>query len=122
MVVDDDWDITTVISKALTGNGFEVNGYSNPVTALSEFQPGHYDIALIDIRMPGMNGFDLYRELRKQDDGIKICFMTAFEITPNEFRKVMPSCDVRSFIKKPFRINQLLATIATLTDMRGGDK
>ena len=119
-MVDDECDIITVISKALTGNGFEVNAYINPVTALSEFQPGYYDIALIDIRMPGMNGFELYRELRKQDDKIEICFLTAFEITPNEFEKVMPSCDVRSFIKKPFHIHQLLATIGMLTDMRWG--
>ena len=119
-MVDDEWDIVTVINKALTENDFEVSGYSNPVTALSEFQPGYYDIALIDIRMPGMTGFELYRELRKQDDKIEICFMTTFEMTPNEFKKVMPSCDVRSFIKKPFHIHQLLATIGMLTDMRGG--
>jgi two-component system, OmpR family, response regulator ChvI len=116
LVVDDEWDITTVISKALTQKGFEVDAYGNPRTALSEFQPNHYDVALIDIRMPSMSGFELYHEIRKQDEQIKICFMTAFEIHLNEFKKVMPSCDAKSFIAKPFSVKKLVDTIAMMAE------
>ena len=58
-----------------------------------------------------MNGFRLYRELRKLDENTKICFITAFEIYYDEFRKMFPKVRVDCFVHKPIRLEQLAKTI-----------
>jgi two-component system, OmpR family, response regulator ChvI len=75
------------------------------------------DLMIIDIRMPRINGFDLYRQLKKRDTGVKVCFLTAFQIYYEEFRKMFPAIDVKAFIRKPVTIsnlvNQINAVIAS---------
>ncbi len=68
---------------------------------------------IIDIRMPKLNGFDLYRELKKKDGSVKVCFLTAFEIYYEEFRKLFPTIDVRAFIRKPVGISSLVNQVKT---------
>jgi YesN/AraC family two-component response regulator len=63
---------------------------------------------IIDIRMPKLNGFDLYREIRKKDSNVKVCFLTAFEIYYEEFRKMFPTIDVKAFVRKPVSISALI--------------
>lgn len=114
-VVDDEPDITTVLKKGLERHDFTVDIFNDPQVALANFKAGYYDLMIIDIRMPKMNGFDLYRELRKKDGSVRVCFLTAFEIYYEEFRKLFPTIDVRAFIRKPVSIsslvNQVNATI-----------
>jgi CheY-like chemotaxis protein len=69
------------------------------------------DLLLIDIRMPKMNGFQLYRQLRKVDEKAKICFITAFEIYYDEFKKMFPKLRVNCFVRKPVRLEELAKTI-----------
>jgi DNA-binding response OmpR family regulator len=107
-VVDDEPDITTVLKKGLELHGFAVDIFNDPQAALASFRPGNYDLMIIDIRMPKINGFDLYRELKKRDGGVKVCFLTAFEIYYEEFRKMFPTIDVRAFIRKPVSISSLV--------------
>jgi DNA-binding response OmpR family regulator len=64
--------------------GFEVQTYEDPTVALSRFEPNSFDLVIIDIKMPQMNGYELYREIKKRDSDVKICFLTANE---NELRK-----------------------------------
>src|SRR5947209_20149735 len=111
LVVEDEPDITSSIKRGLEKYGFHVDAYTDPRTALSEFTPGAYDLLLIDIRMPKMNGFELYRELKKKSENVKICFFTAFEVYYEEFRKVFPNLEVKCFIRKPITINDLVAHI-----------
>jgi two-component system, OmpR family, response regulator ChvI len=110
LVVDDERDIITVVKRGLEREGFYVDGFVDPAEALSRFKPDLYDLALLDIRMPRMNGFELYREVRKRDGKVKVCFMTAFEILPNEFKKVFPSIamDNACLIRKPIRFDELV--------------
>ncbi len=110
-VVDDEPDITNVLKKGLERNGFTVDTFNDPQAALASFQPMCYDLMIIDIRMPSMNGFDLYRQLKKRDTGIKICFLTAFQIYYEEFRKMFPTIDVKAFIIKPVSISNLVNQI-----------
>jgi DNA-binding response OmpR family regulator len=110
-VVDDEVDITAVLKKGLEHHGFAVDIFNDPQTALASFKPGVYDLMIIDIRMPKLNGFDLYRELRKKDSGVKVCFLTAFEIYYEEFRKMFPNVDVRAFIRKPVSISSLVSQV-----------
>ncbi len=80
LVVDDEPDITSSIKAGLGSAGFEVDTYNDPELALSEFTQGKYDLAIIDFRMPEMNGFDLYRGIKLMDGKIKIFFLSAFEM------------------------------------------
>lgn len=116
-VVDDEPDITNVLKKGLERYGFIVDTFNDPQAALASFQPMYYDLMIIDIRMPRINGFDLYRQLKKRDTGVKVCFLTAFQIYYEEFRKMFPTIDVKAFITKPVGIsnlvNQINAAIAS---------
>ena len=113
LVVDDEPDISSSIKKGLERNGFQVDAYSDPEKALTEFKPGMYDLLLVDIRMPKLNGFELYREIKKKNDQSKICFFTAFEVYYEEFKKVFPTLDVKCFIRKPITISDLVTHINT---------
>jgi DNA-binding response OmpR family regulator len=111
LLVDDERDISTVVKKGLERVGFKVRAFDNPLNVLSKFEAGSYDVALLDIRMPSMNGFELYKKLRERDSKIKVCFITAFEMYEEEFKKLFPSYQVRCFIKKPIKLTDLMAEI-----------
>ena len=110
-VVDDEPDITNVLKKGLERHGFSVDTFNDPQAALANFQPMYYDLMIIDIRMPRINGFDLYRELKERDTGVKVCFLTAFQIYYEEFRMMFPTIDVKAFIRKPVSISNLVNQI-----------
>jgi DNA-binding response OmpR family regulator len=107
LIVDDEEDILKVLQEGLQGEGFVVDISSKPLKVLENYKPGLYDLLLLDIRMPLMNGFELYRNIRKIDRKVKVCFITAFEIYFDEFRRVFPKIDVSCFVRKPITINQL---------------
>lgn len=111
LLVDDERDINTVVKKGLERVGFKVRAFNNPLDALSKFEASSYDVALLDIRMPSMNGFELYKKLRERDSKIKVCFITAFEMYEEEFKKLFPSYQVRCFIKKPIKLTDLIVEI-----------
>jgi DNA-binding response OmpR family regulator len=116
LVVDDEPDLTTVFSMGLEDDGFKVDAFNDPLLALVEFKKGSYDLILLDYRMPKMNGFELYTEIRKVDDKVKICFLTAFEMYYEELRKKFHSTndndneDIK-LIKKPIEIDELVRQI-----------
>lgn len=74
LLVDDESDITMSISIALESYGFEVNSYNDPVMALSCFRPHYYDLVMLDVKMPKIDGFEFYNEIKKIDSQAKICF------------------------------------------------
>lgn len=81
LVVDDDIDITLLIKEGLERKGFHVESFNDPQVALQEFKPDFYDLMLVDIRMPKVNGFEFYHAVRKNDIKVKVCFITAFAIS-----------------------------------------
>jgi CheY-like chemotaxis protein len=87
LLVDDETDITTLFKIALEDAGFIVYAYNDPVIALSEFKPGYYDLVILDIKMQEMNGFELYANMRKVDNQVKFCFITAVQTYYDEVRK-----------------------------------
>ena len=111
LVVDDETDITISIKNGLTRKGFDVDTFNDPVTALENYKSGTYDLLLLDIRMPKMNGFELCREIKKKDDSVRVCFFTAFEVYYDEFKKIFPNLEVKCFIRKPITINELVSHI-----------
>ena len=112
MIVDDEKDILAILKSGLQSKGgFVVDTFNSGEAAVQAFaskSADHYDVVLTDIRMPKMNGFELYRKIREKNGSIPIAFITAFEINEDEFSKVMPSIKVRDFIKKPIRIPDLV--------------
>ena len=107
LVVDDESDIAVSIRNGLQRKGFQVDTYTDPLKALSEFDPKKYDLVLLDIRMPKMNGFELYREILKCNSKVRVCFFTAFVEYHDEFKKAFPELDESRFIKKPTTLTAL---------------
>jgi len=115
-VVDDEYDTNLTLKVALEESGFEVDSYTDPQAALRNFKTGLYDLALIDMRMPVMNGFGLYNEIRKLDNKFKICFLTAAEDTYYEtFRKqAYPNNDENCILRKPIENELLIKQIKSI--------
>ena len=111
LLVDDEPDIATVMKLGLEKEGFEVDAFTEPLKALEHFKKGFYDLALIDIRMPQINGFELYRRTLEIDSEMKVCFITAFEIYYDEFRRVFPRLKVDCFVRKPVSMDMLTKII-----------
>jgi DNA-binding response OmpR family regulator len=78
--------------------------------ALSNFNPGLYDLLILDIKMPKINGFDLHQKMKEIDSNVKICFLTASELFYEEYRKLdaYPTLDKAYFIQKPCRSEELI--------------
>jgi CheY-like chemotaxis protein len=112
LLVDDEEDIAKLFKKALERAGFIVDTYNDPLQSLSNYRAGMYHLLLLDIKMPEMNGFELYKKIRQIDDKTKVCFMTAFEEYYDEFRKTFPDLkDKECFIKKPIGMNDLIKSV-----------
>ena len=117
LVIDDEPDLNLVIKIVLEGNGFRVDSFTDPLSALESFKANLYDLIILDIQMPGINGFELYRQIKKIDDKVKVCFLTASEMYYEEFRKeLFPALDKNCYIQKPIqnetlikRLNEILS-------------
>jgi two-component system, OmpR family, response regulator ChvI len=122
LVVDDEPDLTVTFRHMLEKEGFQVDTFNDPTKALAHYRPGIYDLLMIDIRMPQMNGFTLYRELSKIDNKPIICFITAFEIYYKEFHRLFPNLDVKCFLRKPISGKDLIERINSLLGINPSDK
>jgi DNA-binding response OmpR family regulator len=117
LLVDDEVDVISVFKMILEMNGYEVDSYTDPKTALDHFKPNFYGLLLLDIRMPIMNGFELYRKMRDIDDKVSVCFITAFEDYREEFKEAFPMLDeFKYFIRKPKAIEDLVNHVAAILD------
>ena len=118
LIVDDEPDLNALFHMVLENAGFEVQTYGDPTIALSHFEPGLFDLVVLDIKMPKMDGFELYTELKKKDRDVKTCFLTASEKYYKENRtKVYDSIDRDLFIPKPISTKELVKKLnEILTD------
>jgi DNA-binding response OmpR family regulator len=112
LVVDDEPDLTRLCSLALKYHGFNVDTFNDSEEVLLNFKPDYYDLVILDIKMPKMDGFELYDELKKKDSDAKICFLTASELYYEEFRKKeYNALDKNLFIRKPIDNEDLLKEV-----------
>jgi DNA-binding response OmpR family regulator len=112
LAVDDEPDLTLICSLALQYHGFKVDTFNDAQEALSNFKPDYYDLVILDIKMPNMDGFELYDKIKKKDEKVKICFLTASELYYEEFRKKEYSAlDKNLFLKKPIDNDDLLKEV-----------
>jgi DNA-binding response OmpR family regulator len=114
LLVDDEPDITMSFEATLQNAGYTVNAYQDPLIALSEFKPGYYDLVILDIKMPEMNGFKLYTEMQKVDNQAKFCFITAGEMFYDKVREEEEQyckLDAERFLQKPISNVELVKRI-----------
>lgn len=113
LLVDDELDITSLFQYYLEDSGYQVDVFNDPLKALSEFRAGLYELALLDVRMPHITGFELYEKMHRIDNACKVCFMTAFEIYYRSLKEFFPHLDVTCFMRKPVSRERLLSLVAT---------
>jgi two-component system, OmpR family, response regulator ChvI len=113
LIVDDEVDITLSFSLALEDSGlFEVETSNDPLVTLSNYRPNYYDLLLLDIRMPAMNGFELYDQIKKLDNKVKVCFISSFDVDYTALGEQFPSLErssliPKNIIRKPIEVSLL---------------
>ena len=119
LIVDDEGDVNLLFKMVLEDNGYKVDTFNDPLAALQNFTAGSYDLLLLDIKMPKMNGFELYQKIKIIDDKVKICFLTVTKINYDEFRKkVDPTVTIEDDIEncciiKPIENEELIKRLKT---------
>jgi DNA-binding response OmpR family regulator len=107
LVVDDESDVCFGLQKVLRDNGFVVDSYEDPLLALSKFKAHSYSLVILDIRMPELNGFALYREIKRLDKKVRVCFLTAGEMYYG-YSDIFSSLPANHFIRKPIENEELI--------------
>jgi len=124
LIIDDDPDVTVTfkVGVEVSNNSADVNKIidvhtsNDPVIALSEFKPNFYDLLLVDINMPRMNGFELCEKMLAIDINVKVCFISSGEINLDALREIYPAINVGCFIRKPVTIDYLVKRIMSELD------
>lgn len=113
MLVEDEDDIVMLFEMILGSDAeLKIDSFTEPFAALNNFISGLYDLIMIDVTMPKMNGFELYYKIRKLDDKVKVCFLTAGEMYDEEIRKeTFPELDTNCFIRKPIANQDLIQRV-----------
>jgi len=115
LVVDDEYDVSLTIKLVLEENGFKVDSFTDASEALKNFTTGLYDLVILDVKMPEMSGFSLYKKIRKLDDKVIICYMTAVdEVSYEDLKKCYPNIDEICIIHKPVDNDSLLGQIKSI--------
>jgi DNA-binding response OmpR family regulator len=111
LIVDDEPDITESFGLALEDSGFEVDKYNDPTVALASFKPNVYGLLILDVKMPKIDGFELYNKIKKIDKKAKIFFISAFDIDHAEITKKYPGLKTENFLPKPIQIPELIKRV-----------
>ena len=115
LVVDDEYDVSLTIKLVLEENGFKVDSFTDASEALKNFTTGLYDLVILDVKMPEMSGFSLYKKIRKLDDKVIICYITAVdEVSYADLKKCYPNIDEICIIHKPVDNDSLLGQIKSI--------
>ena len=125
LIIDDDPDITFTFKEGIEDHSnknnadnkrIEVRTYNDPLHALSTFEPNLYDLLLIDINLPGINGFQLCEKILEIDINVRVCFMSSGEINCEALREIYPTISLGCFVKKPVTMDYLIERIKAELD------
>jgi CheY-like chemotaxis protein len=119
LIVDDHPDIIFTFKKGLEAENdyssgrifFQVYAYDDPLLALSEFKSNFYDLLLVDVNMPKVNGFEFSEKILKLDINVRVCFISAGEMNIEALREQYPSLSIGCFIRKPVTIENLVRRV-----------
>ena len=121
LLVDDEPDVTYTIKKIVEDNGFQVDTFNDPILALNYYKVDFYDLVILDIKMPIMDGFELYLKIREKDPKVKICFLTVIATFNEEFRKIRlalgKTINEDYFIQKPVEMEDLLKKLTSIMNI-----
>ncbi len=121
LLIDDEPDVTYTIQKILEDNGFKVDSFNDPILGLNYYKVNFYDLVILDIKMPKMDGFELYTKIREKDPKVKICFLTAIATFNEEFRKIRlalgKTINEDYFIQKPINIEDLTKKLTSIMNI-----
>ena len=121
LLVDNELDVTYAIRTVLEANGFEVDSFNDPVLVCDTYKSNYYDLVILDIKMPKMDGFQLYDCIRQKDEKTKICFLTASELFYESLRQARNLLgDVlgeQYFIQKPIKTDELIRRLTDLINL-----
>jgi CheY-like chemotaxis protein len=119
LIVDDHPDIILTFKKGLEAENeyssdkifFQVYAYDDPLLALSEFKLNFYDLLLVDVNMPKVNGFEFSEKILELDLNVRVCYISAGEMNIEALREQYPSLSIGCFIKKPITIENLVRRV-----------
>ena len=114
LVLDDDFDITTLIKFALQRHGYNVFGFTDPFLALEHFKINHstYSLVISDLRMPSMSGFQFIQNIKLIRPKINVLLMSAFDVIgDSEFSTHSSKYEIDGFLQKPISIKKLNSII-----------
>jgi CheY-like chemotaxis protein len=117
MIVDDEDDINLLFAMVLCGEGYNVDAFTDPVAAIMKFERGSYDLLIIDILLPKMDGFELYERIKQLDKNVKVCFLTAGDINYHQFKKAASFPEIITedcFIKIPVENKTLVRKVKNI--------
>jgi CheY-like chemotaxis protein len=121
LLVDDEPDVIYAIKNMLEDNGFQIDSFNDSVLALKSYKINFYDLVILDIKMPKMDGFELYTKIREKDPKVKICFLTASEMYYEKFRKTLPEfrkiIEEECFIQKPIKNEELIRKLNSVMNI-----
>jgi DNA-binding response OmpR family regulator len=121
LLIDDEPDVTYTIKTILEDNKFKVDSFNDPILGLNYYKVNFYDLVILDIKMPKMDGFELYTKIREKDPKVKICFLTAIAMFNEEFRKIRlvlgKTINEDYFIQKPVEMEDLLKKLTSIMNI-----
>ena len=121
LLIDDEPDLTYTLEKVLQDNGFKVDTFNDPILALDNYQINFYDLIILDIKMPKMDGFELHIKIREKDPKVKICFLTAIAKFNEEFIKTRlemgKTINEDYFIQKPIQTEDLIKKLTSIMNI-----
>ncbi|HET8856886.1 MAG TPA: response regulator [Nitrososphaeraceae archaeon] len=113
MIIDDDPDINNLFKIYLEHDGFQVDSYTNPKDALYYFKKGKYDLVLLDLKMPQIDGIGMFQALKKRDDEVSICLITANTSYLEQLKEKIPKIE-KYLIYKPILLKNLKEKVEAL--------
>jgi DNA-binding response OmpR family regulator len=122
LVIDDEPDLTYTLEKVLEYNGFKVESFNDPLLALNNYKVNFYDLIILDIKMPKIDGFELYIKIREKDPKVKICFLTAITTFKEDFRKnrlaLGNTLKEDYFLHKPIKTEDLIIKLTSIMNLK----
>jgi two-component system, OmpR family, response regulator ChvI len=117
LIVDDEPDVNLALRIVLEENNFIVDSFNDPLLALENFKANLYDVLILDIKMPKKDGFEVYKEVMKIDNRVKVCFLTAGDVNYRSLKETFPTLDEEQFIRKPIENTELIRQVHKIINL-----